>query len=37
MVPLENLARSFIGAIIGTGVIAGLRAMTLVKPPQAMF
>ena len=37
MVPLENLARSLIGAVIGTGVIAGLRSMALIKPPEAMF
>ncbi|MCF3648569.1 hypothetical protein [Synoicihabitans lomoniglobus] len=37
MVPIENVARSVIGAVIGTGVIAGLRAMALVKPPEANF
>ena len=37
MVPLENAARSVIGAVIGTGVIAGLRSMELVKPPEANF
>lgn len=37
MVPLENAARSVIGAVIGTGVIAGLRSMALVKPPHASF
>lgn len=37
MVPLENAARATIGAVIGTGVIAGLRSMALVKPPHANF
>ncbi|WP_221033123.1 hypothetical protein [Actomonas aquatica] len=37
MVPIENAARSVIGAVIGTGVIAGLRSMALVKPPHANF
>jgi len=37
VVPLENTARSVIGAVIGTGVIAGLRSMSLVKPPHANF
>jgi len=36
-VPIENLARSVIGAVIGTGVIVGLRAMGLVKPPGATY
>lgn len=37
VIPIEHTVRSLAGAIIGTGVIAGLRAMLLVKPPEARF
>lgn len=37
VIPIEHLARSGIGAVIGTGVIAGLRAMALVKPREAIY
>lgn len=35
--PLEHLVRCVAGAVIGTGVIAGLRAMGLVKPEHAIY
>jgi hypothetical protein len=37
IIPLETCTRSAIGAVIGTGVIAGLRTMALVKPPNAIY
>jgi hypothetical protein len=37
VIPLEQTVRSFIGMIIGTGVIAGLRAMAIVKPAAASY
>jgi hypothetical protein len=37
MIPLEHLARSALGAAIGAGVIAGLRAMGVVKPGGAAY
>lgn len=37
IIPLENLARCLIGAVIGTGVISGLRAIGLVKPQGAVY
>jgi len=37
IIPMENLFRSLIGAVIGTGVIAGLRAIGLVKPANALY
>jgi hypothetical protein len=37
VIPVENLFRCLIGAVIGTGVIAGLRAIGLVKPSQAAY
>lgn len=37
LVPIEHTIRSAIGAVVGTGVIAGLRAMALVKPPEAVY
>ncbi|HRE82569.1 MAG TPA: hypothetical protein PLN52_16105 [Opitutaceae bacterium] len=37
VIPLEHAARSGIGAVVGTGVIAGLRAMSLVKPREATY
>lgn len=35
--PLEHLARCVIGAIVGTGVIAGLRAIGILKPLHAAY
>jgi len=37
VIPFENLMRCLIGAVIGTGLIAGLRAINLVKPPHALY
>ena len=37
IIPLENLIRSGTGAAIGVGVIAGLRAISLVKPREAIY
>ena len=37
IIPFENLMRGLIGAVIGTGVIAGLRAIGLVKPTEAIY
>lgn len=37
IVPMENLFRALIGMVIGTGVIAGLRAIGLVKPENALY
>jgi hypothetical protein len=37
MAPVEHTVRSLIGAVIGTGVIAGLRAIGLVKPREATY
>jgi hypothetical protein len=37
IIPMENVFRSLIGAVIGTGVIAGLRAIGLVKPTEAIY
>lgn len=37
IVPVEHTARSVVGAVIGTGVISGLRAMALVKPREATY
>lgn len=37
IIPFENLARSFIGAVIGTGVISGLRAIGLLRPREAIY
>jgi hypothetical protein len=37
IIPLETCTRSAIGAVIGTGVITGLRTMALVKPPKAIY
>lgn len=37
VIPFEYLSRAAIGAVIGTGVIAGLRAIGLVKPAQATY
>jgi hypothetical protein len=37
LIPLENIMRCLTGTIIGTGVIAGLRAIGLVKPAGAIY
>ncbi|MCM1981867.1 hypothetical protein [Lyngbya confervoides] len=37
VMPLENLIRCVAGTVIGTGVIAGLRAIDLVKPREAIY
>lgn len=37
VVPIEHTMRSGIGAVVGAGVIAGLRAMSLVKPRDAAY
>jgi len=37
VIPMENLFRCLIGTVIGTGVIAGLRAIGLVKPKNAIY
>ncbi len=37
IVPVEEAARSTIGAVVGTGVIAGLRALSLMRPPGARY
>lgn len=37
IVPIEQAARSTIGALIGMGVISGLRAMSLVRPAGATY
>jgi hypothetical protein len=37
IIPLEQCFRSVIGAVIGTGVIAGLRTMSIVKPAEAAY
>jgi len=35
--PFEHVARCLIGAVIGLGVISGLRAIGLVKPTEAVY
>ena len=37
VIPMEHLFRCLIGAVIGTGVIAGLRAIGVVKPAEAIY
>jgi hypothetical protein len=37
IIPFENLMRCLTGTVIGTGVIAGLRAIGLVKPTWAIY
>ena len=37
VIPMEHLFRCLIGAVIGTGVIAGLRAIGVVKPAGAIY
>jgi hypothetical protein len=35
--PIEHAVRSVVGTVIGAGVIAGLRAIGLVKPKEAVY
>ncbi|MBD2177447.1 hypothetical protein H6F42_11040 [Pseudanabaena sp. FACHB-1998] len=37
VIPIENTMRGLSGAVIGTGVISGLRAINLVKPKEAIY
>jgi hypothetical protein len=37
IIPVENLFRCLIGTVIGTGVIAGLRAIGIVRPDNAVY
>lgn len=37
IIPVENAMRGLSGAVIGTGVILGLRAINLVKPKEAIY
>lgn len=37
IIPIENLTRCLIGAVIGTGVISGLRAIGLLRPREAIY
>ena len=37
LAPLEHLIRCLVGAVIGTGVIAGLRAIGVIKPTEAVY
>jgi hypothetical protein len=37
LVPFEYLQRCVVGTVIGVGVIAGLRAIGLVKPTNAIY
>lgn len=37
LAPLEHIVRCVVGTVIGTGVIAGLRAIGLVKPTSAIY
>ena len=37
IIPVENLFRCLIGTVIGTGVIAGLRAIGIVRPDHAVY
>ncbi len=37
IIPFQHLIRCLTGAVIGTGVIAGLRATGLVKPKEAIY
>ena len=36
IIPMEHLFRCLVGTAIGTGVIAGLRAIRLVRPSEAI-
>jgi len=37
VIPLENALRGLAGAVIGAGVISGLKAINLVKPKEAIY
>jgi hypothetical protein len=37
IMPMEYMFRSLVGTVIGTGVIAGMRAIGLVKPTEAIY
>ncbi|HOT92449.1 MAG TPA: hypothetical protein PLJ78_09325 [Anaerolineae bacterium] len=37
IIPVENLFRCLVGTVIGSGVIAGLRAIGIVKPTEATY
>ncbi len=37
LAPIEHLIRALVGSVIGTGVITGLRAAGLIKPPHALY
>jgi hypothetical protein len=37
IIPFESLMRGLVATVIGTGVIAGLRAIGLVKPTNATY
>ncbi|NJL84179.1 MAG: hypothetical protein HC890_16955 [Chloroflexaceae bacterium] len=37
IIPVENLIRCIGGTVIGTGVIVGLRAIKIIKPPEAIY
>ena len=37
IIPMENTFRCIIGTVIGSGVIAGLRAIGVVKPTEAIY
>jgi len=37
VIPFENLMRATIGIVIGSGVIAGLRSIGLIKPREAIY
>ncbi len=37
IIPVENAIRGLSGAVIGTGVISGLKAINLVKPKEAVY
>ena len=37
IIPVENVMRGVSAAVIGTGVISGLRAINLVKPKEAVY
>jgi hypothetical protein len=37
IIPVENIFRCLIGTVIGTGVIAGMRAIGVVKPEEAIY
>jgi hypothetical protein len=37
LAPFENLVRCLVGAVIGSGLIAGMRALGLFKPTKAIY